>query len=233
MGKVSTGCDPLDHLLEGGLEQDVITTVFGPSGSGKTNIALISAIAVARSGKKVIFIDTEGGVSVERAKQIATGDEAILGSIMFLSPLTFDEQKQSILKLNELMNEKIGLIVVDSAVMLYRLEFAKKEDVFEVNRDLGAQLGLLTQIVRRHKIPVLLTNQIYHSFDEYDKVHMVGGDVVKYSSKCLIELQTLPSGARRAVLRKHRSIPEEREVVFRIVTRGLELTSDRKGFGLF
>ena len=233
MVRISTGSDPLDTLLEGGYETDIITTVYGPSGSGKTNIALLAALAVAKSGKKVIFIDTEGGVSVERARQIARDADDLLTHIFFLAPTTFEEQKKSIQKLKDMANDKIGLIVIDSAVMLYRLELGKAEQIFEINRELGAQLGLLTQITRSRNIPVILTNQVYNSFEEEGKVNIVGGDVIKYSSKCLVELQITPSGMRRAILRKHRSIAEEREVTFKIVHTGLEMVRESKGFGLF
>ena len=62
---------------------------------------------------------------------------------------------------------------------------------------------------------------------------MVGGDILKYGSKGLIELQITPSGNRRAILRKHRSIAEEKEIVFRIVEGGILGTREGKGFSLF
>ena len=72
----------LDELLDGGFENDVVTTIYGPAGSGKTNICVIAAINVAKNGGKVIFIDTEGGFSAERAKQICgSGTEKVLDKI--------------------------------------------------------------------------------------------------------------------------------------------------------
>ena len=46
-------------------------------------------------------------------------------------------------------------------------------------------------ITRKNKIPVIVTNQVYSSFDDKDKVNMVGGDILKYSSKTLVELKCL------------------------------------------
>jgi DNA repair protein RadB len=62
---------------------------------------------------------------------------------------------------------------------------------------------------------------------------MVGGDILKYGSKCLIELQMAPNNKRRAVLKKHRSMPEEKSVVFEIKEKGLKLVKQSRGFKLF
>ena len=235
--KIPTGSNILDTMLEDGYEKDVITTVYGPAGSGKTVLCLLCAITVARSGKKVIYVDTEGGFSVERLKQICTSInndfKKILDNIIFLKPTSFAEQKKSFERLKEIVNDKIGLIVVDSIAMLYRLELGKSDEVHDVNRELGKQIAFLTEIARNKQIPILITNQIYHDFDNKDKVNIVGGDILKYGSKCLIELQITPNGNRRAILRKHRSIAEEKEIVFKIVEGGIIGTTESKGFKLF
>jgi RecA/RadA recombinase len=62
---------------------------------------------------------------------------------------------------------------------------------------------------------------------------MVGGDIIKYGSKCLMELQITPNNKRRAILKKHRSMPEEKEVVFEIIEKGLKPAKQSKGFKLF
>ena len=219
MAKIPTGATFLDNFLRGGYDPDIITTIYGPSGSGKTNLCLLAAVNVALNGKKVIVIDTEGGIAVERIKQIS-GSE-ILGNIVFFNPLTFAEQKEIFATLKEMMSDNIGLIVVDSISMLYRLELGQSDDVFDVNSALGKQIACLVEIARRRKIPVLITNQVYADFKNKDKVKMVGGDLLKYGSKCLIELMVF-SGSRGLVLRKHRHLPEGMECKFRIVQKGIE-----------
>ena len=64
----------IDELLDGGIEKGIITQIFGPPSSGKSNIALALAVNVAKQGKKSIYIDTEGGISLDRIKQIARSD---------------------------------------------------------------------------------------------------------------------------------------------------------------
>jgi DNA repair protein RadB len=217
--KASTGSDVLDGLLGGGYESGVITTIYGPPGSGKTNLCLLCM--TRHADRKVIYIDTEGSFSVDRIKQLSPDYEEILKNIIVLKPTTFEEQKKVFEKLKGIVTDKIGLIIIDSIAMLYRLEIGVNKDVFKVNRDLGVQLVDMVHIARKFRIPIIITNQVYSDFEDKSKVNIVGGDILKYASKCLIELQKTERG-KKAILRKHRSLPEGRELEFRIVDEGIE-----------
>jgi len=179
---------------------------------------------MAKTEKRVIYIDTEGGFSVERLKQLDANYKDLLDSIILLKPTKFEEQKATFEKLLELVESSpndIGLIIVDTISMLYRLELGRSEDIYTVNKELGRQIAILTEIARKKNIPVLISNQVYAKFDERGKVNMVGGDFLKYGSKCLIELQRGHDGIRKAVLKKHRSLPEDAEVLFKIINEGI------------
>jgi DNA repair protein RadB len=117
--------------------------------------------------------------------------------------------------------------------MLYRLEMGKSDNIYETNKELGKQICDLTEIARKKSIPILITNQVYSMFDEREKVNMVGGDILKYGSKCLIELLKTPNSNRIAVLKKHRSIKEEKEVMFQIGSKELIEIKESRGFKLF
>lgn len=219
--KISTGNEPLDELLNGGYETDSITTIYGPAGVGKTNMALLAATNVARQGKKVIYIDTEGGFSITRLKQIATDHKKILEKILFLKPTNFTEQCKDFETLKSIVNQKIGLIIIDTITMLYRLERKFGDDGHEFNRELGIQVAYLSEIARKKNIPIIMTNQVYTGFNT-GQITMVGGDMIKYGSKTLIEIQALNNGTRKAILKKHRSIASEKEVMFKIIEEGIE-----------
>jgi DNA repair protein RadB len=222
--KIPSGTAPMDWLLDGGYEKDILTCIYGPPGSGKTNLAMLCIVnSVLASKKKVVYIDTEGNFSVARFKQLCPDafDEA-MQQIIFLRPTNFDEQAKAIEKLRSIVDErKVGLVVLDSAAMLYRLELGKNRDVYTVNREFGVQLSYLTEIARKKGIPVIVTNQVYADLDDNDNVKIVGGDILRYSSKCLIEMQKLKNGIRLVILRKHRSLPD-RQVAFKIVESGVE-----------
>ncbi len=219
--KIPTGSDIFDEFTEGGYEKDILTTIYGPGGSGKTTLCLLASINQARQKKKVIYIDTEGGFSIERLKQLA-GDEfeEILKYIIILKPTSFEKQNDVLQKLNSIINEKIGLIIIDTATIFYRLELAKGVDVRIINYNLIIQIAVLTEIAREKNIPVIATNQVYSDFNLKDEFKMVGGDILRYSSKCLIKLNNKDK-KRLATIVSHRSIPEGKELTFSIINEGI------------
>ncbi len=228
--RLSTGCEGFDWLLGGGLETDVVTTIYGPAGSGKTNFTLIATATIAKV-KKVIFIDTEGGFSVERLKQICNTElKKVLSNTLIKKPVTFEEQATTLQDLYEIVEglNDVGLIILDSAASLYRLEFSKVEDISALNKEFALQLSNLLRIARTLKIPVIVTNQVYTDMNGNYK--MVGGDIIAYRSKCLIELKNLyKKPLKLAVLKKHRSLPE-RGIVFKIVDKGIEVLKKIESF---
>lgn len=224
--KVNSGSDVIDWLLEGGYEREVLTTVYGPAGSGKTNICLLCASSFRK--KKVIYIDTEGSFSLSRFRQLNENVQEALKQLIILKPTTFAEQKKAVEKLKTMSHKNTGIIIVDSIAMLYRLEMGQTKDIYGVNKQLGQQLSLLTEIARKNNIPILITNQVYQDFEQKDKVNIVGGDLLRYQSKCLIELQKEEEGIRKALIRKHRSIEENKHICFRITDLGLEEAKQEK-----
>lgn len=217
--RVPTGCDPLDELLGGGLEPEVITNVYGPSGSGKTNVCVQAIANRVEAGDSVLMVDTEGGFSAERFLQIHDDKEG-LENVYLLEPMTFSEQQEVFDRLESVVDEEgIDLVVVDSLVSLYRIRL--DEEVSETNRELSRQLSVLSKIARQYSIPVLVTNQVYSS-PEKDGVQMVGQDVPTYWSKCLVELDVDDGDTRRATVRKHRSRRAGIDAVFKITADGLE-----------
>jgi DNA repair protein RadB len=220
--KISAGCDAMDWLLEGGYEKDVLTTIYGAPGTGKTNFLLLTlANSEQLAEKKIVYIDTEGNFSLSRFKQLTPEYEKILERVIFLKPTTFEEQRKAFEKLRKLVTDKVGIIILDSAAMLYRLELGKTKDVYNVNRELGLQLSYLTEIARKKHIPILVTNQVYADVEHDGNTKIVGGDILRYASKCLIEVKRFAAEKRVAILRKHRSLPEK-EVWFEITDDGIE-----------
>lgn len=215
--KTTTQCPGIDDLLEGGLEPGAITLVYGEPASGKTNLCLQAARSVVGQGLRVAYVDTEG-VSFDRLKQVGGADhKRMMEQVLFSSPHTFAEQTKAVNKAVDL--EGVGLIVVDSLNFYYRLEL--DADTAAASRALLAQLGTLANSARKNRIPVLVTAQVYGSDEE---VLPFGGRLMGHIVKTVIEFKrdTETEGIRRAILRKHRAIPDGRSAVFRITERGLE-----------
>ena len=217
---------PLDNILDGGIEKRSITQIYGPPGSGKTNIALFLSIMVAKSGKKVAYMDTEGGISIERIQQIAGDDfDNVAKNIVVFEPNTFEEQEDDLNVAESWIAANKGLVdllVIDSAVALYRVLEVKGSQVTSI---LGKQMGQLSRLARKYDIAIVVTNQIYPSFGEENEntVSPVGGTVLQYWSKTIIELErNYENGNRIATLKRSKTLKEGLNVEFSITDKGIE-----------
>lgn len=222
--KIPINCS-IDTIMGGGVEKGCLTQFYGPPGTGKTNITLNLLVQCVKGGKKAIFVDTEGGLSIERFKQISGNEfDKLASKVMIFEPKSFQEQDEILRKVENLLESEreIDLVILDSAVALYRL---KEGDLTQINRELGKQMGLLSRIARKHHIAVVITNHIYSVFgdDGSDSVIApVGGTILKYWSKIMVELvRGDVNGERYAILKRHRSRPEGLKVRFKIVSEGL------------
>jgi DNA repair protein RadB len=205
-----------DQLLGGGLQDGIVTQFYGPPASGKTNLALVAAANALGQGKAV-YVDPEGGFSVERLRQVSGerfGD--VLNNIILVQPTSFEEQKAAVAKLDDVATAmKLSLVVVDSIAMLYRME--EDKDV----RMLGRMLAQLLRIARRYGIPVLMTNQVYSEYDT-NIIRPIGGQITEYFTKNIVELCRREDHTRYAVLRRHQSLPDGQTLDFRITQNGIE-----------
>jgi DNA repair protein RadB len=246
---LATGCAPLDGLLDGGLESDAITLVFGEGGSGKTNLALQCAREVAAQGKRIAYVDTEGVSAVRLRQvfevaamlpaampdteggdalvDLATGPQAaadplllqeLEARVLFYTPYTIDEQEKLVQKATRMPD--LGLVVVDSINMHYRLHIDRGGDgESEASKSLYKQLHHLTGFARQHRVPVLVTGQVYGG---EDTTQPFARRVMEHLVKALVRFEKRPDGARKATILKHRSIEEGRSARFRIGAHGLD-----------
>ncbi len=204
---ISSGNKDLDDVVDGYGKE--INLIYGPGSSGKTTLAKIVAVSQLKKGKKVVFLDTENGFSIERFMQICGIDYLnYLDRLLLLKANSFEDQCKRIDSLINLVD--IGLIIIDSLGAFYRKEV--KENPLEINKKLDRQLRILTEITRKG-IPILITNQVSTDI-ESSEIKMVGGDMVKNWCKKVIELKKDP---RRIILKK----PEEREKKFKIMNEGI------------
>lgn len=215
----------LDVLLDGGFEKGTVTQVFGSPSSGKSNVTLTLAVNVAKNNRKVVYIDTEGGISIDRIKQISGPHFSnVANNIIVFEPTEFLEQTETLRSIDVWIrkhHEEVDLIVLDSAVALYRVDDMKS---YKLSKELRKQVQLLSNIARKYDIAVVITNQIYNSFDDEgnSEVRAVGGDILEYISKVIIKLERGDEiNQRIATLKRHRSIPEGKSVTFFITSEGI------------
>ncbi len=224
MNRVPIGCGAVDRILGGGVESSAITQLFGEGGSGKTNICLQVTRNVVKGGQKVIYIDTEG-VSMERFQQICgEGDhDSISREVLFFQPLSSSQLRDSMRSTMKLVEKdlKIGLVVLDSATVFYRMNLGAGRDE-ESRREVSQILLDLMNISRKLDIPVLITTQVYSSLGPGD-VRPIGGHSLAHNCKVILKIEKVGDrGFRKATVVKHRSMPTGEEVYFKLTDRGVE-----------
>ena len=220
--RLPTGISSVDRLLGGGLEVDSVTELYGEGGSGKTLFCLEVAYRVAREGRWVFYVDTEG-VSVDRLRAIA-GDslERILKRFLLSTPKNLEEQSRAVATASALAREgkrPVGLIVVDSATFYYRLSLSGVDED-DARQALSLELAELVATALQAHVPVLVTNQVWRNLRD-GTLEPLGGSFVNHVAKTILRFDRLPGPRRRVALVKHRSLPEG-SADFRITATGLE-----------
>jgi DNA repair protein RadB len=222
--RLPTGIASIDRLLGGGLETDAVTEIYGEGGSGKTLFCLDVAVRVAREGRWVLYVDTEG-VSLDRLRAIAGDDlERVLRRMLLSTPKNLEEQGRAVATAAALAREgrrPVGLIVVDSATFFYRLSLSGSDED-EARQALSLELADLVVTAVHAEVPVVITNQVWRSLKE-GTLEPLGGSFVNHAAKTILRFDRLAGARRRAVLVKHRSLPEG-SAEFRITSTGLEGT---------
>jgi DNA repair protein RadB len=220
--RLATGIASVDRLLGGGLETDSVTEVYGEGGSGKTLFCLEVAHRVAREGRWVFYVDTEG-VSVDRLRSMAGAElEKLLKRFLLSTPKDLDEQTAAVRTACALAREgrrPVGLLVVDSATAYYRLSLSGPDED-DARQALSLEISDLVLTAMRAHVPVLITNQVWRSIRD-GTLEPVGGSFLNHAAKTILFLERLPGPRRRVVLRKHRDRPEG-AAEFRITDHGLD-----------
>lgn len=216
MTRISTGSESLDELLGGGVERGALTQFYGPGGSGKTNVA-IGFAAEAAGGGRVAYVDTEG-FPVERFRQVVPGAESVADRLLVYEPKSMEEQHAAVRDIDGLAERvELSAVVIDSVSPFYRIRLQGDPDV---RRELGSQLTFLTGVAREHDLAVLFTNQVYTDV-ETGRPRPLGGTMLDHLSKTVVRLEKTRGSGRRAVLEKHRSLPEGGECGFSIGEAGI------------
>ncbi len=220
---ISTGCSPIDDLLDGGFERGAVTQLYGPPAAGKTNLALSGAVEAAANGGMAVYIDTEG-VSIDRFEQLLTARtddiESVASRIVIEDAFDFDEQAEAVRDATEFA-DRADLIVLDSATGFYRLERAEDGNEGDALRAVTGQITHLLSLARKHNLAVVLTNQVFADPDS-DRTRPLGGNTLEHWTGTIVRIERFRGGNRRATLEKHRSKAAGESVTFRITEAGLE-----------
>ncbi|MCQ2069832.1 MAG: DNA repair and recombination protein RadB [archaeon] len=215
MKRIPFGPKYLDNLLGGGLEPGSVTLFYGEAGCGKSNLCMQMAFNIIQTGKKVAYVDTEG-LSSDRLMQIFK-DEKLVKNLLVFHVHSFSEQSNAVDQIARIAkNGMVGLVVVDSMTMFYRLNY----DNMELRNDFVRQTEVILNLAREYEIPVMITSQVYTNLST-GSIEFLGGHAMHHNAKTIIKLEMRGNGVRTAVIKKHRSLPEGRAAMFKISEDGI------------
>lgn len=135
--RVSTGSFSLDTATGGGLPYGAIVEFFGEESTGKSLLALKTIVEAQKQGKKCVYIDLEGSITLNWAKKVGVDPKLLY----IARPKTAEEALDMV---DDLAGSgKAGVIVVDSVAALV--------PVVETENDLEKQqMGTAAKLMSKH-----------------------------------------------------------------------------------
>jgi DNA repair protein RadB len=191
---ISTGSRCIDQVLEGGIAPQTITLIYGEPETGKSTLAMQCAAYCALGGLKTLFVDCDNTFTTERLADITQLKfNLVAEQIILIKPQTFAEQTVLVDNLQDYVNQKFGLVVIDTFNGLYRAQIAedtKPKAQFNLNRELNRQLALVAQLAKTQKIPVVITSQVKANINEpFITIAPVATRVVQFWANNTIQLK--------------------------------------------
>lgn len=239
---ISTGSKQLDSILGGGIMTMSITEVFGEFRCGKTQMSHTLCVtaqlpkSMGGGEGKVAFIDTEGTFRPERIKQIAErydlDPDSCLENITYARALNSEHQMELVEQLGEeLSSGSYTLIIVDSIMANFRVDYCGRGELNERQQKLNQHLFKLNRLAEEFNLAVFMTNQVQSDpgasalFASADGRKPVGGHVLAHASATRILLRKGRGDERVAKLQDSPDMPE-RECVYVIGEGGIADSSE-------
>lgn len=231
--RISTGARNFDDLLGGGVETRAVTEVYGEFGTGKTQLCHTLCVMVQQARQAggleggAIYIDTENTFRPERIVSIARArgldPDRSLANIIVAKAYNSAHQELILEETGPFIEEnRVRLVIVDSAVAHYRAEFLGRATLSERQQRLNRFMHVLVRLAETYGVAVVVTNQIQSSPDSYfgDSARPTGGNVVAHTSTYRIYLKR-SSGKNRIARMVDSPYHAEREILFTLAEKGI------------
>lgn len=193
-----SGVPELDKALGGGLRSTEIFQIYGPGGVGKTTLALQFAIATAKSGFQVFYVNTEGKFPIIRLNQLSGANfRKITPLINVVSPTNFNNQARMVSQFESLIPSGTRLIIFDTIVSLYRKELGESSENLILNRKLNQQLGMIANFAISRSVAVILINQVRGNIEGENDFLPVADSITSYWSTYSLQISRAESKGYR------------------------------------
>lgn len=239
IGKISTGTNCLDTLLDGGIETQALTEIYGEFGCGKTQFCHTMCVMVQKPKEEgglngnVLYIDTENTFRPERIVSIAKSHEMdpekALDRIIVARAYNSAHQTLILEEAGQVIEENnIKLIIADSAIGLFRSEYLGRGTLSNRQQKINHFIHLLSRIAETYNCAAIATNQVMASPDVFfgDPIRAIGGNVVAHASTYRIYFKK--SGKKRIARMVDSPHHPEEEVIFALGEAGV-IDPDEEG----
>eukprot|EP00798_Chlamydomonas_sp_ICE-L_P027067 gene27069-2300_t len=235
--QVTTGCKELDSILDGGIETGSITELYGEFRCGKTQLChtlcVTCQLPIEMGGAegKALYIDTEGTFRPQRLAQIAEryglNVSDVLDNVAYARAHNTDHQMNLLLSAAAMMaDSRFALVIVDSAMALYRSEFNGRGELSSRQTHLGRFLRGLQRLADEFGVACIITNQVVAanleggSMFSGPSIKPIGGNIMAHASTTRLWLKKGRGENRVAKIMASPSLPE-REATFGISMEGV------------
>ncbi|XP_066142752.1 DNA repair protein RAD51 homolog 1 [Euwallacea fornicatus] len=233
---ITTGSKELDRLLGGGIETGSITELFGEFRTGKTQICHTLAVTCqlptdCGGGEgKCLYIDTEGTFRPERllsvAERFKMDPQRVLDNVAYARAYNTDHQTQLLIQASAMMAEsRYAVLVVDSAMALYRTDFSGRGELSARQMHLARFLRMLLRLADEFGVAVVITNQVVAQVDgaamfNADPKKPIGGNIMAHASTTRLYLRKGRGETRMCKIYDSPCLPEA-EAMFAINPDGI------------
>lgn len=184
---------------------------------------------------KVIYIDTECTFRPERIKKIAErfdlDPEKTLENILVAESWTVDRLNQLLAQAAGIMMEQtFSLIIVDSIMAPFRVDYSGRGELSERQQVLGRTLSKLHKMAEQFNVAVFMTNQVMadpgmNCAYAVDPKKPIGGNIMAHASTTRLYLRK-GRGEQRVCKIYDSPILPESECTFQISDGGIIDPSD-------
>ncbi|CEL93147.1 unnamed protein product [Vitrella brassicaformis CCMP3155] len=233
--KMTTGSNNLDKLLGGGIESMCITELFGENRTGKTQVCHTLCVTAQlpqnmKGGNgKVCYVDTEGTFRPEKiikiAERFGLEGDAVLDNILYARAYTH-EQQMELLKAaaQKMVEEPFALLVVDSIMALFRVDFSGRGELSERQQLLGKMLSRIIKLCDAFNIACVMTNHVMSDpgggLTFAPQFKPIGGHVLGHASTVRLSLRKGKGDQRIVKVYDAPNLPES-EGIFAVSDAGI------------
>lgn len=221
----------------GGIETGSITELFGEFRTGKSQLchmlAVTAQLPISMGGGqgKCLFIDSESTFRPSRilsiAERFSLNGEETLDNIAYARAYNTDHQTSLLIQAAAMMSEaRFSVLIVDSAMALYRTDYAGRGELAARQIHLAQFLRQLQRLADEFGVAVVITNQVVAQVDggasmfNPDPKKPAGGNIIAHASCTRLSLRKGRGENRICKVYDSPSLPEN-ECTFSIMEDGI------------